>query len=233
MINSRSQSALIASLIFCAAALLALISFRHLAADINQPRDAILSIKNGKHYWHLIDTNGRCVGDFNLDFQQTPSSSILRGAGSISLRSFDRTVPLKFSLVMNFNDLGQLGASLVKISSDYFSASVGSANIAPITVRVRHQLDTQPQKIYDFSIPGPIFIETTSDGSSRLRYRFLDSFELPKSSSTFLAQLPSMQSSSQAQNCENVGLDIADLISQTQQLAQTLPDIEDLLRLMQ
>ena len=230
MITTRNQSAVAATVVLCAAALLALFSFRQIAANINQPNDQLLLLKSGKHYWQLVDQSNHCVGNLNLDFQHSASSSILKGEAALQLSAPSGIIPISLSLEMNFNDLGQLGGGILRFSSKIITASIGSVNVAPVNVRIRHRMEGQEQRIYDFSIPGPIFIEPVAKDAFRLRYRFLDNLNLTQANWLNLPQLISLRDASADQICTESGLDTSTLLSRAQQLTQALPDFEQILQ---
>lgn len=228
MLSFRNHTVLIASLVFCLASASALLSFRKLASSINQPRDEIFVLQGGRHYWHILDQNQACIGEFNLDFQHSTSSSSLKGEGSFSLKSADQALPFRVTLEMTFNDLGQLGASILKLSSDSTTASIGSTNVAPIYLKVRSQLPNESQSVYDFTIPGPIFVEPINSNAYRLRYRYLDNFAFPPTPALSLSHFLSLKSASEKETCNQQALDVLPLLLQIQSLAQTLPNIDKL-----
>ena len=230
MLNTRNQSALFATILFCGATLLALLSFRQLAANVRQPNDQLFALKSGKHSWQLFDQNTKCIGNINLEFEHSSSSSSLNASGSVRLKTPAGSIPLDVTVEMNFNDLGQLGGSILRLKSENISASIGSMNVAPVNIRIRHQLSGQNQRVYDLSIPGPIFIEPVSSDTYRLRYRYLENFNLPQSSWLKLDRLIALRDADPQIVCDQAALDISDLLFKAQSMLQALPDIEQLLR---
>jgi hypothetical protein len=119
-----------------------------------------------------VSFDGKCLGIINLEFNAEGESHAFNANGKLRFEIGEKTFTPEIRSDAIFNELDQLGGSIVKILLPDLKMSFGTVNVDPLEFRFRMIQNGKEEK-YIASIPGPIELRDIGHGSFALRYGFL------------------------------------------------------------
>lgn len=127
--------------------------------------------KLGTSNW-AIEYNSQCLGNFSLSMIKESNAFRIKGGGLLNFLLFKNAREAKIDFQAGFNEISQLGASIITISSDGGKLTFGTTEIDPIQFIVRL---ASPQRTneWKFPLPGPISLQQTSKDGFGIRYPYL------------------------------------------------------------
>ena len=117
---------------------------------------------------YSINSFEECIGYFSVRIKENEGEISIVGNGVLRATVLSQPHNIQLALHAEFNALHQLGASLLRVSSDQSEITARTVNIAPISVAIHSNVQGVGSD-YSFQLPGPLLI--SRDGENLFRFQ--------------------------------------------------------------
>jgi hypothetical protein len=158
----------ISSVIFLLCAVVTVALYRSITRSERSAVPVAELLKPGASDYAVIASSG-CIGTMHTVVNDSADNVIVNSNATFRILLSGRVIPVKMEFEANFNALGQLGGSLLKVRADAMEVSIGSININPMTVRTRFAMDGY-HYAYDSTLPLSVDLVRNRDTTYRILY---------------------------------------------------------------
>ena len=137
-------------------------SFNVLYPQVGASRSAQftpLKLEKSFSFQNTSVDNPGCFGYLESSLNRIIESSSYSLKGELFLSIRDKMMPTKIDLVASFNALGQLAASILKITNMSSNITLGFLNVNPIEISILTSNEGGLPDRKKFNIPGPILLK--------------------------------------------------------------------------
>lgn len=141
-------------IIFLASTIGAVITFVGITASKQHNSVIVNDLALGSKHFAIFNDTG-CVGRYLSIFKQSENTFEYSSSGDFNFKLNGSQALATFTLEAQFNSLGQLGASILRLTLAEASISIGTYDINPIKVKLSI---VAPARSFQrgFTIPGPV-----------------------------------------------------------------------------
>lgn len=185
-------------------------------------------IPTGIMHFEIV-SNDKCIGFLHYSLNRGSDSLTVESKGVLRTKIFNQHSTISLSLEAYFNRVGQLGGSLIRVSSGAKRLSAGTSGINPMNIKLRASFG-QAETLREFVIPGPVSITERSGGNYQVKYPFLESIDGAYETildQPFLVSLGLALRETESDSCssETEFLDLSAAVKAIQSLDAAIPNI--------
>lgn len=128
----------------------------------------VQNISEGSQKYHINNLSD-CIGEFEYSLNSQNNIYMLLANGSFSIQIDKNIINPSFDIQATFNSIGQLGGSLLRVSTNNSFFSIGTSGIDPINIKLRTKIENVASE-NNLSIAGPINLIKQKDSLFKIEF---------------------------------------------------------------